>query len=266
MTTITSYGIALVKKNKLYNKKLNTNNLINKTCIDNNSYEILFIKKRLSYAYISFIRGVYYKNNDNEILKLLNNMTVDEKCCIMSLNFTYMWYKSYLSIPYNSYSNARYINKDLNKFEKCKIKFEKTFLYDKGNRLLNLIKKSKSIKKLWEIPKGMSSKNENNINAAIREFYEETNIKKNKYKLLYDVNPIEYIFVDDNIKYKYIYYIAVLLDNKYTPNIELSFNKNIMESADIRFLNLNEIKFINPEIKYMNFIKQIIKIAKLYFF
>ena len=49
----------------------------------------------------------------------------------------------------------------------------------------------------------MSNKNESNINAAIREFYEETNIKKNKYKLLYNIEPIEYTFEDDNIKYKY---------------------------------------------------------------
>ena len=70
---ITSYGIALVKKNKLINNV--------------NQYEILMIKKRLTYAYIAFVKGVYNKNNENELLRMFNNMTVDEKFCIMSLNF-----------------------------------------------------------------------------------------------------------------------------------------------------------------------------------
>ena len=46
---ITSYGIALVKKNKLLNNQ--------------NQYEILMIKKRLTYAFIAFVKGVYNKNN-----------------------------------------------------------------------------------------------------------------------------------------------------------------------------------------------------------
>ena len=90
---VISYGIALTKKNK------NTNN-----------YELLFIKKRVTYAYITFIKGIYNKNNDNELIKLFNNMTIEEKICIMSLNFNIMWYKLYMMHPYN-----RYILKDLSK-------------------------------------------------------------------------------------------------------------------------------------------------------
>ena len=97
---ITSYGIALVKKNKLINNV--------------NQYEILMIKKRLTYAYIAFVKGVYNKNNENELLRMFNNMTVDEKFCIMSLNFNIMWYKSTLSIPYQN----KFISKEITKFEK----------------------------------------------------------------------------------------------------------------------------------------------------
>ena len=96
---VTSYGIALVRKNI------------------NNIYEILFIKKRLSYAFIAFIKGIYNRNNDNDILRLLNNMTLDEKFCIMSLNFNIMWYKCALSLPYNN----KYSTKEITKFEKCKL-------------------------------------------------------------------------------------------------------------------------------------------------
>jgi 8-oxo-dGTP pyrophosphatase MutT (NUDIX family) len=244
---ITSYGIALVKKNKLINNV--------------NQYEILMIKKRLTYAYIAFVKGVYNKNNENELLRMFNNMTVDEKFCIMSLNFNIMWYKSTLSIPYQN----KFISKEITKFEKCKIKFEKNFLTDNGTKLLNIIKKSKSSKKIWEIPKGATNKNESNINAAIREFTEETNIKKNKYKILYNINPITYIFTDDNITYKYVYYIAVLLDNKYQLWLDFKTNSNIMEITELKFFTLNELSLININSKLKDYIKKIFKIAKPYF-
>jgi 8-oxo-dGTP pyrophosphatase MutT (NUDIX family) len=246
MNVITSYGIALVKKNKLSHK---------------NQYEILMIKKRLTYAFIAFVKGIYNKNNDNELLRMFDNMTVDEKFCIMSLNFNIMWYKSTLTLPYIN----KYMSKELTKYEKCKIKFEKTFLNDNGKRLLNIIKKSKSSKKIWEIPKGSTNKNESNINAAIREFYEETNIKKNKYKLLYHINPITYTFVDENITYKYVYYIGVLLDNKYQLHVDFKLNSNIMEITDLKFFSLQELNVLNLNPKLIKCIKEIFKIAKPYF-
>jgi len=242
---ITSYGIARDKKNKV-----------------NNNYELLFIKKRVTYAYITFIKGIYNKNNNNDIMKLLNNMTTDEKICIMSLNFNIMWYKSYVSLPYN-----RTISRDISKYEKSKNRFEKSFLYDDGKRLLSLIKKATSVTKLWEIPKGMINKNESDINAAIREFGEETNIKKNKYKILYNINPEIYIFSDENITYKYVYYIAILLDNKYTPNVELKINStSMMETIEIKFLNINQIMIINDNKIFVKFIKKIFKLVKPYIY
>lgn len=244
---VTSYGIALIKKNKITNNQ--------------NQYEVLMIKKRLTYAYIAFVKGVYNKNNENELLRLFNSMTVDEKFCIMSLNFNIMWYKSTLSIPYQN----KFISKEISKFEKCKLKFEKNFLNDNGKKLLNIIKKSKSSKKIWEIPKGANNKNESNINAAIREFTEETNIKKNKYKLLYDIAPITYIFTDDNITYKYVYYIGVLLDNKYQLGLDFNTNSNIMEITELKFFNINELKLININDQLINCIKKMFKIAKPYF-
>ena len=244
---ITSYGIALVKKNKLKN--------------NNSQYEVLMIKKRLTYAFIAFSKGIYNKNNDNELLRLFDNMTVEEKFSIMSLNFNIIWHKLTLSIPYINKYSAR----ELSKYEKCKIKFEKSFLFDNGKKLLIIIKKSKHSKKIWEIPKGGNNKNESNINAAIREFYEETNIKKNKYKLLYNLTPITYIFTDENVTYKYVYYIGILLDNKYQVHLDFKENGHIMEITDIKFFNIHEIKMINDNSKFLSIIKNIIKLSKPYF-
>lgn len=236
---VTSYGISLVRKNP-----------------NTNRYEILFIKKRISYAYITFVKGVYNKSNDNEIIKLFNNMTLDEKLCIKSLNFNIIWYKSYLSLPNN-------LNvKDLNKYEICKNKFEKRFLIDGGKRLFNLLKNTKNINLIWEMPKGMSNKNESEINAAIREFTEETNINKLKYRILYDERPIIYSFTDENTNYKYVYYMAFMLDNKYIPNIDISNESVVMEASDLKFLNTDEIKMVDSNKNFHDLVSKIISIVK----
>lgn len=243
MHTVISYGIALMRKVHIQN--------------DDNKYEFLFIKKRSTYAFITFVKGIYNRNNDHDVIKLFNNMSIEEKVCIMSLNFNNIWYMSYLKSP-------RTMNpRELSKYENCKNKFEKKFLTDNGVRLMKLLKNSKSVHCLWEMPKGMKNKNESDINAAIREFSEETNISKNKYRILWDCPKFEYKFVDDDVEYKYIYYPAIMLDPKFVPNIDISIHKSsLMESSDIRFLTSMEAYVLTNNkslFTFLNLIKKKIK-------
>jgi ADP-ribose pyrophosphatase YjhB (NUDIX family) len=226
MHTVTSYGIALMRKNNSKER-----------------YEFLFIKKRITYAFITFVKGIYHKNIDNDVVHLFNNMTIEEKICIMSLNFSNIWYMSYLTSP-------RYMtSKEISKYENCKAKFEKRFLSDNGTRLKRLIQKSKSVDNVWEMPKGMKNKNESDINTAIREFSEETGIKKNKYKILWEEARFEYVFTDENVEYKYVYYPAIMLDQKYQPSIDIhtTVKSNLMESSDIKFLSVEDICLIHSK-------------------
>lgn len=176
--------------------------------------EILLIRKRASYAYITFVKGAYGRNNDAEICKLFNNMTVEEKICILSLDFSKIWYFSYLIHPHKLQS------KELSKYEGYKTKFEKRFLIDGGQRLQRLMRRSRNIDLIWEIPKGMMNKAESPIQSAIREFYEETGIKKSKYRILWGVKPIEHIFSDEGVTYRYVYYIAEMLDHRFVPMVD----------------------------------------------
>ena len=234
MRTSNSYGIICCKKNKLTNKN-----------------EILFIKKKNTYAYISFIKGIYM--SDFDILCLLNKMTLDEKLTILSLDFKLIWYKCFLS--YSEFDKK--INKLKRKFDKLKEK-------ENGKYLYNLIKKSSNVDLIFEIPKGHCNKNESNINAAIREFYEETNLHKNKYKVLYDEKPIIYSFVDDNVKYIYTYYIAIMLDQSFIPRVNFDNKFMLYETSDIRFLPIDYIYVINNDIHFLNMVKNVLKIAKKY--
>lgn len=231
MKVNTSYGISLVKKNKLTEE-----------------YEILFIKKRSSYSYITFTKGIYF--NYLDIKKLFNTMTLNEKLIILSLDFKNIWFNCYLKYPINS--DKKYI--------KAKKKFEK-FFQRGGYNIIELLSETRNIELIWEIPKGYCDPNESNIDSAIREFYEETNIHKSKYRILWDVKPITYVFSDNNITYKYIYYIAIMQDNMYIPRVNYSTSM-MTETLDIKFLSLNMMRSINPNYKFMALMKKIIKIVK----
>lgn len=233
MKTNKSYGIALTKKNKITNK-----------------YEILFIKKRSSYSYITFTKGIYF--NKNDVKKLFNTMTMNEKLTILSLDFPHIWFNCFLKHPI--VTDKKYI--------KAIRKFEKFFIIGKEFNIKQIIAESKNIDLIWEIPKGYCDKNETGINSAIREFYEETNIHKSKYKILWDVKPIKYLFSDNNITYEYIYYIAIMLDHVYIPKINYASSSMIDEIVDIKFLSTEQIKGISPDNKFMDLVRKMIKIVK----
>ena len=88
-----SYGVALYR----YNIK------------KNNRIEILFIKKRYTYHYLSFIIGNYESVKDEKYIKyLFDNMTINEKIDILSLNFANMWYRIWLTNPESiNYSKSK---------------------------------------------------------------------------------------------------------------------------------------------------------------
>ncbi len=215
--------------------------------------EILLVCPRCTYAYRTFTRGKYNSNNTYEMISLFNNMTVDEKLDILSLNFIQIWYRMWLN---TSFKNASYFV--------AKNKFESTFVIDGGVRLRKLIAKSTHANKIWEIPKGRKrGKGESNIDCAVREFGEETGISKHNYKLF--PNAIRsYSYIDDATRYTNIYYFAYMKHNT-DVHVDLT-SQQISEISDIRWMDINAIRcndhtgrlttFVRP---VFNFIKKHVK-------
>jgi 8-oxo-dGTP pyrophosphatase MutT (NUDIX family) len=244
-----SYGIAIVRNNKE----------------KNNVVEILAIKKRYSYAYSDFIMGRYKKHNLDYVKNLFDKMSFSEKLDIISMRFDMMWYRIWMSNPEKMYNIVDIYNDKLNNLSKNpisvrkshmnmynmyyekKIKFEKNFLNDNGKKLINIIKQSKDSEILWEIPKGRKNGHETNIDCAVRECTEETSINSSKYRILYDVSPVIDSFIDDNVLYKTVYYIAVLRnpDEPFVPFVNFRNFDQITEIENIKWISLNEVKFLN---------------------
>lgn len=236
----TSYGIALCRYNHEKNKQ----------------FEILMIKKRYTYCYFSFVFGYYKKYNTKHLQQLFDNMTFGEKIDILSMDFSKMWYKLWMFDPekkYNMSTNydcgVSYKNSRADCYFKKKSKFESIFLRDGGNRLKRLINNSTNSSTIWEIPKGSRNDKESDLSCAIREFNEESGIVPDNYYVLWDVKPLIFSHIDENITYKSVYYLAYLDKNSvWKPKVNFSTKDQISEVEEIQWVSLQEINFLNVNV------------------
>ena len=89
----------------------------------------------------------------------------------------------------------------------------------------------------WGFPKGKRSKQETNLQTAIREFCEETDLSKNDITIIDKLNPFSEVFIgSNNIKYKHIYYFGIY--NGCDENIKVkNYGNEFEEIGDIGWYN-----------------------------
>lgn len=227
--------------------------------------QIVLVRKPLTYHFCEFVSGHYRKSDDAHLKKLFNNMTFHEKMDILSLKFNLMWYRIYKSNPdqvflqgAGSYMSKQYMRK--------KTKFEASFLHDGGARLKKLISDTTNAETLWEIPKGrrQEESGEEYINAAIREFTEETTIQPKQYKLLLRIDPYIETYSDFGTTYQNIYYFAEAIDY-WEPSIKFSDGAQISEVSAISWCSLTDIKNMKLDhATHSRLLKMFDKISKKY--
>lgn len=238
---ITSIGIIAVgldsnNYNLLKDYNLEKVSIIKENTVNNNIFykiskyidnlKFILIRRRKTLGYLEFIRGRYCVNNEETIINLFNQMTEEEVKEIIKNNFDSLWQELWNN------NNKYYVDE----FNKSKIKFNK-LKENKSNKLLHILKKTDSKLKNaeWGFPKGRRLYLEKDINCAIREFKEETNLSDKDFFIMSNVKPIQEIFLGtNNIKYKHIYYIAICKNN-----LSLSVNNDTQrqEIGDIGFFN-----------------------------
>jgi hypothetical protein len=179
------------------------------------SLKFLLIQRKHSLGYVDFIRGKYRIDNIDGINFLFQHMKQEEINKIKNTPFDELW----VDLWNNDESK---INKLKNEYNISKEKFET--LKNNKDIEINLqfyVDNVQPIYKFneWGFPKGRRSKYENPKDCAIREFEEETNISRSKFKIIDSIDPIEENLIGTNgIKYRHIYYVAETRDN-YIPNI-----------------------------------------------
>lgn len=241
------------------NHKINTCNepIISYGIICYYQDKIVLVRRKYTIAYINLLMGKYNVNDIKEIAVLFSRLTRNELTDILTLmDFDKLRDKIGLKFitqaHRNEYENSKvkftYI-KDMNIIENViniiddifnenfkSLISSNNFNFNLPRDTLNNIKKNITHKEIfeepeWEIPKGKRFRRENNINVAIREFVEETDL--NNINIFKNVIPLEEEIVSiSNIKYKYVYYLASI------NNIDIS-SKNNIDNNNI-FIDINE--------------------------
>jgi ADP-ribose pyrophosphatase YjhB (NUDIX family) len=248
--------------------------------------KIVLVRRKYSFSYIDFIMGKYDVNNLKYLCLLFSRMTKIEITNILTyLDFDKLRNEIGLN-NYTHYHKQEYENsklkftyiKNLHIIEDIIYSIDKIFnttfiniltnnkLYNLKNNdfsinkeLLNKIKKGINTTKIydepeWEIPKGKRNDKESNIDTAIREFVEESELTNIiVYK---NIIPLEEeITAINNNKYKHVYYLSRLknisAENIVNNNIILSINKDNNEQCKeislVGLININSIEeYLRP--------------------
>jgi 8-oxo-dGTP pyrophosphatase MutT (NUDIX family) len=190
----------------------------------NDYNEIIMIERKESISYIEFLRGKY-KIEDPEYIQLLfDRMSAFEKDVLLKKSFHNLWN----NLWYSNVSSTKDYMRSIKKFKQIN---KRKYINDSNvNYLYNE----------WEIPKGRRNLNETDLQCAVREFKEETNISINEYDLL-DIKPFEEEYTgSNNIIYKNVYYIGKIKNNDYNLKLNRNNVNQISEIRTIKWLDKNE--------------------------
>lgn len=167
------------------------------------------IRRKDSMSYTEFLRGKYHPEDTGYLHSLLENMTQMEQDLIRTHPFDTLWSKLWgYGVDHHS-----------NEYPHSKQRFESQSIA----ALLDA-HPTPYVESEWGFPKGRRIRCESDVECAIREFYEETNIPRDAYILLKNVLLTETFRGTNGIMYKHIYYVALItdeskiqLDQKFTP-------------------------------------------------
>ena len=231
---ITDNNLNNYYKNLYDNKYINLDkdcslnyNIFNKTLDFKDKIEFLLIRRKNSVGFIEFLKGKYNLNNVDYIINLFDQMISSEIEIIKNNEFNDIWN--------NLWTNNKYKLIDKNKIKNKFNKLKETLLDDIIQR-----SEQKYNNPEWGFPKGRRNYMEKNINCAIREFCEETDLNTTDFKILENIKPVVEIFKGtNNVVYKHIYFIAYC--NNDIP-VKLNSNKQMEEIGDIGWFNYNRTK------------------------
>jgi 8-oxo-dGTP pyrophosphatase MutT (NUDIX family) len=211
-----------------------------KTDTDKDEDKFLLICRRCSLSYIEFIRGRYKLFDSTMLFTLFKHMTIKERNDLLTKTFDELW-------------DELWIN---NKYKKTDIRSD----YEKGKELYRLLKEGVIIvyqnilvtleyilrntysiyeEPEWNFPKGRRNMLENDIECAVREFCEETNLKKEDIELIDDEPFIEIHKGTNGLKYRTVYFLANIKTDK-ELKIDKTNKNQIMEISKIGWFSYEE--------------------------
>lgn len=218
----------------------------------------LMIRRKNTLGFVDFMRGKFPLYNKDYIMNIIDEMTIEEKNSLITKDFEENWINLWGDSVGIQYRGEEKTSKE--KFKQLK----EGYIFE-NNELLtleDLIKQSPTSWKEpeWGFPKGRRNYQEKDIEAAIREWEEETGYSREDIKLVSNIIPFEEIFTGSNNKsYKHKYYIALFNNDEQKPHLfqESEVSAVTWESLDIcknliRPYNLEKKNILNRINKVIN--------------
>jgi len=167
--------------------------------IDPKETSVLMVKRKDSMAFMEFVRGKYEFADREYVKMLLSNMTILEHQLISEQSFEKLWRKLW--------GNGREL--DSEEYKSAQTKFAMLPIA----RLLEETP-AKFRDPEWGFPKGRRIRGESDVDCAIREFAEETNIDSAAYKVFPEITFSETFVGTNGVSYRHIYFVALLKDSR----------------------------------------------------
>lgn len=204
--------------------------------IINNEVKYVMIQRKDSLSFMEFVRGKYNADDHNYLKQLIEYMTENEKQMIMNNNFDQIWNYTWCQSPHTNFKQTK-------EYLDSKAKFE----HNIGNNYLNSLlictnTKSDDTEQEWGFPKGRKKIKEADIDCAVREFCEETQLYKDDILIDKNVIPFQEIFFGtNNVLYKHVYYIAKIVKNDAKIHIDSTCMEQVREVRALKWFTYDEV-------------------------
>lgn len=234
---VTSYGIIAVRLNhESYSSGFFTKSSTVPNCTQY-GLQFLLIQRKDSISFLEFMRGKYSHLDEEYIAMLMKNMTQEEQQRLLTKNFDEIWR--------DMWGGTSSVKSHKNNYETSEKKYQLM-----QPRFEELVQRYPSEWKEpeWGFPKGRRNPHESDLNCAIREFQEETGLKRTDFHIIQNTNCItETFFGSNNVHYCHKYYFAIC-----NSHVEVHLDKEddtmIREIGNIQWCSLEDaITKIRPD-------------------
>jgi 8-oxo-dGTP pyrophosphatase MutT (NUDIX family) len=204
--------------------------------IINNEVKYVMIQRKDSLSFMEFVRGKYNADDHNYLKQLIEYMTENEKYMIMNNNFDQIWNYTWCQSPHTNFKQTK-------EYLDSKAKFEHNI---SNNYLKSLLicknTKGNETEQEWGFPKGRKKIKEADIDCAVREFCEETQLYKDDISIDRNVIPFQEIFFGtNNVLYKHVYYIAKIIKDDAKIHIDNTCMEQVREVRALKWFTYEEV-------------------------
>jgi 8-oxo-dGTP pyrophosphatase MutT (NUDIX family) len=160
---------------------------------DPETVKVLMIRRKDSLSFAEFMRGKYDPVDTEYLGVLFTNMTLQEQTMVVCESFDTLWKQLWG----DDHSSPEYL-----------LSKERFAAVDREQLMRTYMSTFKEPE--WGFPKGRRVRCESDVECAIREFGEETNIPREAYTVMKGVLLEETFAGLNGIRYRHVYFVALL--------------------------------------------------------